>query len=136
RRAFPPVVGPARRLPEELLVHCRRAVGRVLDTGAGDAAAAAMARAGDRRRARVRRRGRAAADGGRRPFLQRRGLRRRVSLLADLAGARMALPLAPHAAVGRRGGARNRTAARPTEVGGGRGNARLLPPLPACYPLS
>ena len=40
---FRAVVGPARRLREELLVRRRRAVGRVLDAGAGRAAAAAVA---------------------------------------------------------------------------------------------
>ena len=41
RRAFRAVVEPARRLPEELLLRRRRAVGRVLDAGAGGAGAAA-----------------------------------------------------------------------------------------------
>ena len=40
---FHPVVGPTRRLPEQLLVHRRRAGRRVLDHGAGSACAAAMA---------------------------------------------------------------------------------------------
>ena len=42
-RSLHPVVGPARRLPEQLLVRCRRTGGRVLDHGAGRARAAAMA---------------------------------------------------------------------------------------------
>ena len=57
------LVGSARRLSGELLVHRRRAVRRVLDAGAGRADAAAMATARLWRGARLRRRDRRAAHG-------------------------------------------------------------------------
>src|SRR5262249_56058858 len=90
---------------EGLLGRGGRGVGWVLDYGWRRGGAAAMARARLWQRARLRRRRGRVADGGRRAFLQRRGVRRRVQLSADLARARLALPLAAHADLGRGGGA-------------------------------
>src|SRR5262249_56888751 len=53
-------------------------------------------------------RGGRVAAGGRRAFLLRRGVRRRVQLSGDVARAWLALPLAAHADFGRDGGAGDR----------------------------
>src|SRR5262245_8769980 len=105
------MVGSARRLSEELLLRRRRCLGRILDARAGRGRASAVARVGLRRRARIRRRRQRATHGGRRALLQRRGIRRRVHLSGDLAGARLALPLAPDANYRCSGGTRDRSPA-------------------------
>ena len=71
----------------------------------------------DGRRARLRRRRRRLAHGGRRAFLQRRGVCRGVRLPGDLARPRLAVPLAAHAHLGRGGGAGARAIAQKVAVG-------------------
>src|SRR4029077_15213893 len=116
---FPPLVGPARRLPEELLLRRRRAVRRVLDSGGRSGGAAALARACLRDGARLRRRRRDLAHGSRRAFLHGLGVRRRVQFSGDLVRARMALPLAAYADLGRGGGTRARTVRGKANLGPG-----------------
>src|SRR5262249_59745671 len=85
RRALPPLVGSTRRLPEELLLCRGRAFGRVLDSGGRRRGPAALARTRLCSGGRLRGCRRNLAHGGRRPFLYRLDLRRRVQLSGDLA---------------------------------------------------
>ena len=82
RQSFHAMVGPARRLPEQLFVHRRRTVGRVLDAGAGGVGAAAIAAAGLWRGARLRHGIGVLRMAAGAPFLHRRRVRRRVHVSA------------------------------------------------------